>query len=99
MIWTHAGRLHWVSHDLEGVDGQVRVIDGISYWEVIDTEDGRILYSGQCNQTLDAMKLSAEYIKALEEIRSVFNGIETKTSECTSKEEKTEILNESESHY
>lgn len=109
MIWTHAGRLHWVSHDLDGVDGQIRVINGISYWEVIDTEDGCILYSGQCSQTLDAMRLCASYIEALKDIREALpdlekalenlDGIKTETSNCASKEEKTEVFSENQSNY
>ena len=99
MIWAHVARLHWACNDLDGVVAQVRVIDKVTYWEVIDTEDGRILYSGQGIQTLDAMRLSASYIEALKDIRSAFDGIETKTSECEIKEEKTEILSENQSYY
>ncbi len=92
MIWAHVSRLHWVCNDFNGIAGQVRVIKKMTYWEVIDTSDGRVLYKGKCDQTLDAMEVTACY---LEEI----NGIKTKTSECPSKEEKTEVLNESESYY
>lgn len=99
MIWAHAGRLHWVCNDLDGVAGQVRVINKVTYWEVIDTEDGRILYSGQDIQTLDAMRLCASYIEALKDVRSAFDDIETKESDSSSKEEKTEVFSESESNY
>lgn len=57
MIWAHKAKLHWVCRDVDGIESEVQVVRGISYWALIDIETGEIIHHGKTDHPLTAMKM------------------------------------------
>jgi hypothetical protein len=76
MIWTHKSRLHWANCEIEGIESEVRVVNGVSHWALIDLETGEILYSGKENHPIEAMKIVIGHAKAIVEVRDSISDLE-----------------------
>ena len=75
MIWTRKAKLHWAYCEIEGLEPEVRVIDGVSHWALIDLETGEILQSAYEHGALDAMHSVTRYLNAEIDKRRAIEGV------------------------
>ncbi len=68
MVWEHSGRMHWTSHDVDGLMLDIRIVKGTTVFQVIDAETGEITKTTEYSHPKDAMEVAKEMLRANQEI-------------------------------
>lgn len=68
MIWLPRSNLHWVCNDVDGLTGEIKVVNGKTKWRVVDNTTGRTETSGIADNPIEAVHLVKGFLLAVRDL-------------------------------